>query len=111
MSLVDAWARAFALTLAVEVAVAVPLIGRREPLWRRLEAVALAQLLSHPAVWFIFPRLELGRLPFLVVAEGWAIGIELLLYRLAFVTVPWSRVLAVSALANGASFAFGTLLQ
>ncbi|HEY8925306.1 MAG TPA: hypothetical protein VIU64_13055 [Polyangia bacterium] len=111
MSLIDAWARAFALTLAVEVAVAVPLIGRREPLGRRLEAVALAQLLSHPAVWFVFPLLELRRLPFLVLVEAWAIGVELLLYRLTFVTVPWTRALAVSALANGASFACGILFQ
>jgi hypothetical protein len=105
------WARVFALTLAVEMVVAVPLLGREQRLARRSAAVLFAQLATHPLVWFVLPELRLGRLPFLVLAESWAVVAELTLYRLVFPALSWSRALAVSALANGASAALGTFLR
>jgi len=110
MSLVAIWARYFALTLVVELGIAVPVLGRRQALGRRAAAVSFAQLISHPVVWFILPELGLGRMSYLLVAEAWALVIELLFYRFAFADLSWSRALAVSALANGASLAAGTVL-
>lgn len=46
MSLVFAWTQFFALTLAVELCVCVPLLGARYPISRRLAAVGFAQLAS-----------------------------------------------------------------
>jgi hypothetical protein len=68
---VEAWARAFALTVAVELAVA-PLLLRpgEASLARRLATVFVAQLASHPVVWFVLPELALRRTAFLAVAEG-----------------------------------------
>lgn len=107
MTFVLAWARAFAITLLVELPVGVPLLGRGETKTRRAAAVLFAQLASHPAVWFVFPNLHLGRTPYLLVAEGWAVASEVLLYRLVFANLPWSRALAASALANAMSFSVG----
>jgi hypothetical protein len=111
MTVVSEWARYFAITLCVELLVAVPLLGRPERLLRRVAAVTLAQLTTHPGVWFILPELRMGRTPYLIVAESGAVLIEFLFYRLVFSKLPWSRALAVSALANGASLAVGTLLR
>jgi len=106
------WARAFALTLAVEAPIAVWLLrdADRSRL-RRLGAVLAGNLATHPAVWFILPALGLSHLPITAVQETWAVVIELAVYRLVFPTLPWSRALGVSALANGASFAVGLLLR
>ena len=110
MTYVAEWAQYFAVTTLVELAVAVPLLGFGEGRWRRVFTVALAQLVSHPAVWFILPELGMRRGTYLTVAETWAVVSELLLYRLVFERLSWARALGVSALANGASLAAGTLL-
>jgi hypothetical protein len=78
---------------------------------RRIAAVCLAQLATHPAVWFIWPLLGWSRPVYLLVAESFALVIETLVYRLVFERLPWSRALAVSALANCASLAVGLWLR
>lgn len=110
MTEVAQWAEYFAVTTLVELVFAVPLLGRGERLVRRCAAVALAQLASHPTVWFILPSLGWPRGTYLFVAETWAIVSELLLYRLVFEKLSWSRALGVSAVANGASLAICTWL-
>lgn len=111
MPYVALWARAFAVTVLVELGVATPLLaGAERRLWRRMAIVAFAQLASHPAVWFIFPEIGLGH-AFLFVAESWAVAIEILFYRVTLPSLPWSRAFGVSLLANGASFAVGLALR
>lgn len=110
MSYVAEWARYFVVTTLVELTLAVPLLDRAERRTRRVAAVFFAQLSSHPTVWFVLPALGMRRGPYLVVAETWAIVSELLLYRLVFERLAWSRSLGVSAVANGASLAICTLL-
>ena len=103
---------AFALTVVVELAVAVPVLGRAaDSLPRRLATVCVAQLTTHPAVWFFWPLFAWPRPLYLLVAESFALITELLVYRLVFRGLPWSRVLAASALANGASVVLGAWLQ
>jgi len=111
MTYVTEWARLFALTLGVELAVAVPLLGKDDPLARRAGAVAFAQLASHPLVWFVIPTFGLAGARFLLLAEGWALASELVFYRLVFPRLTWRRALAISALANGASMTVGGLLR
>ena len=110
MSHVAEWAEYFALTTLIELAVAVPLLGENERLWRRLALVTFAQLTSHPIVWFVLPALGWQRGTYLLVAETWAVVSELVLYRVAFERLAWSRALGVSAVANGASLALCTWL-
>lgn len=112
MLYVVAWMRAFALTIAAEMLVAGPLLRREEPgTPRRLGLIAFAQLASHPAVWFIFPELRLAPETTLVLSEGWAVLSETLFYALVFRGMPGQRAFGVAALANGASYGLGLLLQ
>jgi hypothetical protein len=112
LTYVALWARAFALTLAVETPLAMWLLRDvdRSRL-RRLGAVLAGNLATHPAVWFILPTLALPHAPMIALEETWAIVIEMAVYRLAFPALPWSRALGISAVANGASFAVGLLLR
>jgi hypothetical protein len=102
---------AFALTLGAELVVAVPVLAPAGSRWRRVAAVGVAQLATHPAVWFFWPQFGWPRSIYLLVAEGFALVTELLVYRLVFEKLPWSRALAASALANGASVLLGVCLQ
>jgi hypothetical protein len=103
--LVLAWARAFALTAAVELVVAVPLLARHVPsVARRLALVACAQLLSHPLFWFVLPALHLPRAVFLVTGELWAWLAEASLYVIAVPELRPGRALTVALAANAASF-------
>lgn len=111
MTYVGLWARAFALTLGSELALGPWLLPREESRQRRLAAVTAANVLSHPAVWFVFPELGLGYTPMLILAELWAFGSEALLYRLVFPAVPWRQAVAVSALANALSLGLGLVLR
>ena len=109
---VDEWFRAFLLTLAVELPIAAILLRRYEPAWPRLLVLLVfANLASHPAVWFIFTQWFLVGTPeYVVVAEGWAVGVEALFYWAAFRGVSIRRVLLISLTANAASFLVGRLL-
>lgn len=111
MSLIGVWVKYFLLTFAVESAVCVPLLGTKYALGRRVLAALLAQILTHPVVWFVLPELRLGTMTYLVLAETWAVALELVFYRLVFADLTWRRALGISALANGASFGVGLLLQ
>jgi hypothetical protein len=104
------WIRGFALTLAVEEAIAVPLLGAVEPSKvRRAMAVLVANLATHPLVWFFFARLGWPRTPMLWSAETWAFGFEILAYRTIFPLASWRRCAGVSVAANLASFLLGVL--
>jgi hypothetical protein len=109
--LVLAWARAFALTTAVEMAVAASALGARWPWPRRLATVALAQLASHPAVWFVLPAFGWQRNVFLTVAESWATAVEAAVYFLVLTGLRWRAAFAISLLANAASVVLGLLTR
>ena len=106
------WFAAFLLTLAVEVPVAVFLLRRAEPdLPRRVLLVVFANLLTHPAVWFIYTQLFLvGTLEYTLAAEAWAIAIEALFYAVTIRGLVPRRAIAVALAANLASFAVGRLV-
>ncbi|HVU04942.1 MAG TPA: hypothetical protein VHE30_24495 [Polyangiaceae bacterium] len=102
------WARAFALTLVVEWAVAIPLLRRfGASLPRVVALVTFAQLVTHPVVWFVLPGLPVPRLAFLVVAETWAWLGEALFYAVTLPALPRRRALGVALLANATSLGLG----
>jgi hypothetical protein len=110
--MVGIWLRAFALTLAVELPIGVALLRTAEPLvGRRIGAVALANLATHPAVWFVFPALGLSYGLTIAVAEAWAVVIELVAYVLLFPEAPRARLAGIALVANGASWAAGILVR
>jgi len=106
------WLKAFALTVLVEEAVAVPLLHAAEPRgWRRAAVVFFANLASHPAVWFVFPLLGLSYPSMLWLAEAWAVVIEAIFYAVVFAGAPKRRLLGVALLANGASWTIGNVVR
>ncbi len=112
MSYQALWFRYFLLAIACELAVALPLLRMADPSRkRRFGAVVLANLASHPIVWFVLPPLLAPRGIYVVVAESWAIASEVAVYALVFPALPLARALAVSALANAASFGVGLVLN
>lgn len=108
MSYQALWFRYFLLTTACELLVAYPLLRVTEPTrWRRVSAVVLANLASHPLVWFVLARVIASRTALTLIAEPWAVASEAFVYALIFPALrPW-RALGVSALANALSFVVG----
>jgi hypothetical protein len=105
------WLRAFGVTLLCELPVAAPLLASVEPrIARRCAVIVLANLATHPLVWFAFPGLSLGAGARLAFSEAWALLAELAIYRLVWPTLSLRRAALVSLAANGVSFAVGLLL-
>jgi hypothetical protein len=105
------WLRAFALTVLVELLVVAPLSARVEPrLQRRLAAIVLVNLATHPLVRFLFPGLRAPRAISVPLSEAWAVGAEAWAYTVIWPALATSRAAIISLLANGASFAAGLLL-
>jgi len=111
MVLIASWARAFAVTLLTEVIVVGWLLGRSWSVRRRVAVACLAQLASHPAVWFIFPAFAWPRLTYLAIAETWAVLVETGVYRLAIPGLRTKRAFTVALVANALSYGLGLLLR
>jgi hypothetical protein len=104
-----AWFAAFLLTVAVEVPIVVALT-RVLPVraGRRAALAVCAQLLTHPLVWFVFPRLAgLTGYQAMALSELWAWLAEAAFYLLVLPGLGPARALGVSAIANGASIVAG----
>jgi hypothetical protein len=93
------WAWAFSLTIGVELPIVWALAGRGA-----LPRAALANTLTHPTLWFLFPRFAPYVL-WVMVAELWVWLVEALLYR-EVSDRPWELAL----IANAATTALGLLL-
>ena len=106
MSALAGWLFAFLFTEAIEVPLYTLALAPRRPLLAALGLAALASLLTHPVVWFLFPRLVPE--PFwlmAVLAESFAVLAEAAYLRALHVRRP----LLLSLAANGASCGAGLL--
>jgi hypothetical protein len=109
---VAAWFEAFVLTYAIEAAIVVPMLRAAEPsLARRAALCFFANLATHPAVWFIIPRLGLPDPATIAVAEAWAFGLEGVFYALVLPKLGAQRAMFVSIAANATSYAIGIVLH
>jgi hypothetical protein len=111
------WLIGIGLTLLLEAPFVLWLLRPTEQgLGRRWLLLLVANLVTHPLVWFFFPSLPLPRLTTLLLSEGWAIGAETVVYALLVTSLPqlrwdrWRRALLVSVVANGASWGVGTFI-
>ena len=109
---VTAWLRAFGLTLLVEVPIAIWLLAMvdKRPA-RRVAIVVLANLATHPLVWFLFPGLALGSAARFALSEAWAVGAETAVYTIVWPALPVRRAALVSLIANASSVAVGLILR
>jgi hypothetical protein len=104
------WLEGFAVTLAVEEVIAVPLLAPAErSILRRAMAVLLVNLATHPIVWYVLTRLGWPVLVGDFVAEAWAFGFEIIAYRVIFADAPWLRCALASVAANTGSLLAGLL--
>ena len=108
------WLPAFLLTLCVEIPVALLALsaGRtaipRTEIPRAAVIVVLANLATHPVVWFVLTQVLLVGTPaYTAVAEAWAVVVEALFYAVAITGIRSRRAIAVAVVANGASFVVG----
>ena len=106
------WLAAFMLTLAVEVPIGLLLLRHAEPDLRRLFFLVLfANLVTHPAVWFVFTQLFLiGTPQYTLVAEAWAVVVEAIFYVVTIRGLAPTRSILVAVVANAASFVVGRLV-
>lgn len=107
---VELWLRAFLATCIVE-AIIVALLVHERSRTARITAALIANLATHPIVWFVIPALGFSDPMRRAVSEVWAIGAECVVYRLVFPTATPRKVVAVSLLCNGASLGVGLILR
>lgn len=100
---------ALALSLAVEVPVAL-LLARRWAPWGRVAVVAIAAtLLTHPFAWLANGWIPLPFPPRAAIIEVSVAVVEAVIYA-RFVPLGAWRGALVSAVANAASFGLGLIL-
>ena len=108
---VSLWFPAFVLTVVVEAPIVWFLARGVEPnAFRLLALVVFANLVTHPAVWFIVTQLLVaGTAAFTIAAESLAIVVEAIFYAVVFRGMRPGRAIATSVAANAASYAAGLL--
>ncbi len=104
MTLANLWGPAFLLTLSTELLVA-PVLLRSVRVKQALLATVLANGISHPLLWTIFPRTWAG----LAAGECFVLFFEAAVYR-ALAAATFREALRVSLAANLMSFTLGILL-
>jgi hypothetical protein len=108
--LVEAWLRSHLWTQAIEVSGTVLLLrGRGIPVWRRAAASGVGTLLTHPILWFVWPRIWGGYWSGITIGELAIIGVEAGVMRAAL-PISGREALSTSALVNGGSYLLGVLL-
>jgi hypothetical protein len=106
--MVGDWLLAFVATVLLEATVVA--MATRDldvSLRRRLGVVFLGQALTHPLVWFVFPRLPGPPEAWFWVSELVAVLLEAILYARALSGVGALRAFGLSALANALSLGAG----
>jgi hypothetical protein len=105
---VIAWAKAFAFTQAIEV----PIYRWGAP--TQFRYAFLASAITHPFVWFVFPRIavhfEISWTLIAIVSELFAWSVEAALMR-RVCKISWKRATFISLMANGASLGLGLALR
>jgi hypothetical protein len=109
------WFHAFLITVVIEVPIVVWLTAAARASWQKRALWALvAQILTHPLVWYAFPLLPrvsaVSAQTSFALSETWAWLAEAGLYAVTRVAGSPLRALGASAVANGASLGLGYFL-
>jgi hypothetical protein len=111
------WCQAFAFTLVVEVPLFVLVAARgltraeRAPIWRLILAGAAGTALTHPLLWFVWPRVIADYTTYIVTGELLVALIESLTFFALASPIRLARAIGASFIANAASYGIGALLQ
>ena len=102
------WLIGFGLTLLFELPLLVWLLSDELPsIPRRLAIAVVANLITHPLVWFFFSLLPLVYVWRLAISECWAFAGEGLFYFVVVSRIGFKRAFLVSLAANATSFGLG----
>jgi hypothetical protein len=101
--------QAFLLTLALETAVLFVLLRRRYGAKEIAVNSAMANTMTHPLVWFLFPMMGLGYAVQAGASELFACCAEALLFGRMFPGMGLKEAAIISIAANAASFGAGML--
>jgi hypothetical protein len=108
---VASWLHAFGITLLIETPIAVWMLTSVEPrVARRIAGVVVANLATHPLVWFLFPGLALRADTRLAASEAWAFVAEVAVYLIIWPALRLRRAALISFVANAASSSAGLWL-
>jgi len=105
------WVRSFVFTLAAEVPVYVLLVWKKVPLWRAVVAGMAGTCLTHPLLWFVWPKVVSDYTVYIVTGEILVAVIETLVFWIIARPVFFSRAVAASFIANAVSYGLGMLLR
>jgi hypothetical protein len=105
------WLSAFAFTQAVEIPIWT-LLGRAAvPAWRAALAGAACTCLTHPILWFVWPRVVHDYGAYIASGELLVAAVETAVFYALARPVTLFRAVAASFLANAASYGGGLLLR
>ncbi len=104
----QAWLPSFVLTLAIELPLAAALMRRDHP-WKPALAAGLGTAMTHPLLWFVWPRVVSDYWLYIVTGEAGVVLLETVVYR-TLIGIGWRRAFGVAALVNAASYLLGTLI-
>lgn len=105
------WLAAFVLTLGIELLVAFLLLSHEPSRARRVAALLLVNLATHPIVWFVCPALRLPAAARFAIAELFAMATEAWAFTVIWPKLPRSKACLVALVANSASATTGVLLR
>jgi hypothetical protein len=105
------WWSAFLLTLVLEIPVYVLLTRGRVPAWRSAAAGVVCSAVTHPLLWFAWPRTAMSYAAYLVTGELLVIAAETAIFWVVAHPLKLRRAALVALAANAASCLVGILLQ
>ncbi len=101
---------AYVLTLLIETIILFLILRNKYPIKVIIVNSLIANTLTHPMVWFIFPLFGLGYALQIAASEIFAFVVEAILYLLLFEKVGWLRAVSISLLCNLVSFLTGVII-
>jgi len=112
LKLFNMWLVSFLFTLVVEVPIFAWIGKKNVPLWRGAIAGAAGTCLTHPLLWFVWPRImHFSYTGYIVSGELIVAAIESFTFFALARPIPLSRAAAASLIANGTSYGLGVVLQ
>ncbi len=110
------WIRAFLLTLAIEIpvfaAIGRKLIGKKKISWPRLIiAAGTGTLLTHPLLWFVWPRIISDYTTSIILGELLIALIESATFYAIARPIRLPHAVITAFAANAASYAIGQLIS
>ena len=105
------WLKSFAFTLVLEAPV-FGLVGwKTAPVWRLLAAGAAGTCITHPALWFLWPRLFRDYTTYIVTGELLVSIIESFTFYALARPITLLKAVSASFLANATSYGCGVIMH